>query len=267
MTSATSAIHLERGYGSTELMMLVRRDGPTDYSSFNAYSQNSTVTTGTTSITGTTGGSAGYPLPSPPSATAGGTNLNLSGGTVTPGAYGTLTTTGTVGFTVGTYTFTTVNMDGTLSFDTSGGPIIIKITTGGLTGTNSCTLNNTGSAPVAIHIIGGNLEFKNQATVNNVDILIYNGTADFKNSTDGNMNIFASGAITFKNSGTVNPNSISFGSPEIISTVMWTAGSASAKTDVCTSSVPAQTGDPCALAGSPIPGAPAVDTWATVAWQ
>jgi hypothetical protein len=245
-------------------MMLARRHG-TGYSDYNVYSSGSSVTTGTTTITGSTGGSAGVSLPTPPSAVAGVTAV--TSGTIAPGAYGAINQSGTITLTAGTYIFTTINQNGTINFDTSAGPIIVNVTTGGLTAVNNGFLTNTGTGPATLNLIAGDLLYQNNATIMNLDIFVFNGTATFKNNCDGNFNLYVSGAVQFKNNGTINPNGFSAGGPEILSTVMWTAGSAGPKVDVCNSSVPPGITDPCALAGSPIPGIATVDTWAAVAWQ
>jgi hypothetical protein len=266
MLSETNAVHLERGYGNTDLMMLVRRHGPIDFSTFNIYSQNGSIITGTTTISGPTGTGGGYTLPLAPSATAGTTDLNITSGTVSPGAYGALQTNGAVTFTAGTYVFTSINLKGTLTLDTSGGPITVDITVGGF-GTNGSAVTNSGGGSALINVIGGDLSFQNQAAVTNLDIVVYNGSATFWNKINGSMNVYASGDIKFKNSGTVTPNGQIPPAPEIISTVLWTAGAAGTRNDVCMSSIPVQYGDPCALGGSPMPGSPALDSWAAVAWQ
>jgi hypothetical protein len=267
MLSESKAIHLERGFGSTELMMLVRRNGPIDFSTFNVYSQNGSIITGQgTTISGPTGTGGGYSLPLPPSATAGTTDLSVNGGTVAPGAYGALTTNGTVTLTAGTYVFTSMNIKGILNFDSSGGPITVDVTVGGF-GTNGSAVTNTGGGSVLLNIIGGDLNFQNQAAVNNLDVVVYNGAATFWNKLTGSMNVYAKGDITFKNNTNVSPNGLVPPAPEIVSTVMWTAGVAGTRTDVCLSTVPAPYGDPCALGGSPMPGSPTLDSWAAVAWQ
>jgi hypothetical protein len=271
MTSDSKSIKLDRGYGSDEIMMLVRRAGPLDYTDFNVYSQNGTVTTGTTVISGLSGGStSGVSLPVAPSATAGATNLSLTSGTISPGAYGTLTLTSptsNVTLTAGTYVFSSVSMQGTMTLNSTGGPITVNITSGGLTGENNCTFVNTGESLVQFNIIGGDLLFKNSATMTNVTILVYNGSATFKNSADGQMNLWASGNIDFKNNGTISPNGVGYGTPGKVSAVLWTNGAAGSMTDLCTSNTPAATNDPFALAGSPMPGSPVLNGWASVAPQ
>lgn len=268
MTSETESIRLVRGANSNVILMLARRAGSAGYAAYNVYSENGTITTGTTVVSGTTG-SSGTPLPTAPSVTAGSTNLNPSSGTtISPGSYGTLTVDDntTVNFIAGTYTFSSWSMDNsaTYNFNTSAGPITVNITTGDLDGKNTATFTNSGGAPVRINVIGGDVKFKNDTTFTNIEMIVYNGKVEFKNNTNGTLDLSASGNIKFKNNGVLSPNGIDTGMPGLLSAVLWTNGSPGTRTDLCTAVVAAGVVDPCDLAPSPLSSSPAMSTWASV---
>jgi hypothetical protein len=263
MLSTTSAIHLARGYGSTEIAMLARRDSA-GYTDYNAWSNINDYDLGTVDITGPIGSIAGNLLPPAPSATANANHISPSSGTVAPGTYGTMSQSGTVTFTAGTYVFSSVTVSGTLIFDTSAGPIIWNITTGGLSGNNNNTFTNTGNGPATINIINGDFELKNNSTFTNIDIIVYNGDITMKNNTDGSVGLYCSGTIDIKNNGTITMNPFHIGGIPACSAVLWTNGSPGTRTDLNTSCSYAGVTDPCDLAGSPMPQSALIESWAAV---
>lgn len=264
MTSTTNAIHLARGYNSTEVMMLARRNGGTSYSDYNSTSDDDDYDLGSVTIVGPIPNGSGSYLPTPPSATANSTNISPSGGTVAPGTYGTMSQSGTVTFTAGTYVFSSVTVDGTLIFDTSAGPISFVITAGDLSGTNNNTFTNTGNAPAQIHILDGDFSLKNNTTFTNIDIFVYDGGIELKNNTNGSVGLYASDTVEIKNNGTITLNSYHSGTASACSVVLWTNGSAGSRVDLSTSCSLAGVTDPCDLAGSPIPQSASIDSWAAV---
>jgi hypothetical protein len=268
--SETDTIRLVRGLGDTEVMMLARRRQG-GYDGYNVYSQYGTVDVGTTVITGPVGSGGSYSLPPAPSVTAGTTNLDPSSGTqIAPGAYGTLTigNNRTVGFRTGTYVFSSVSLGNstTLNFDTSAGPILFCVTSGGLVGDNSNSFVNTGGGAVRISVINGNVDFSNSTSFGNFDIVVHNGTATFKNNTMGAVNIWASGDVEFKNNGTISVNGLAYdGTPPALTAVLWTGGVPGTPSDLTTSMVHAGVGDGSSLAGNPLPSKTTIDAWAAVA--
>jgi hypothetical protein len=269
MTTESETIRLARGAGQTEQMMLVRRANPSSYDLYTLFSETADYDIGSTTIIGPVGSSAGNILPPPPSATGGTTNLSPSGGSIAPGAYGTLTVGNntTIGFSAGTYVFsswTTGNSD-TYNFDTSAGPISIIITTGGMSGSNNAAFINTGNGTVQINVNTGDVSFNNDTVFTNIDILVYNGSATFKNNTDGSLGLYTSGTVSFKNNGTISPNSLHVGASPACSAVLWTNGSPGARIDLDLTLPPAGVTDACALAGSPRPPSPTVNSLSAVA--
>jgi hypothetical protein len=265
MTYLTQSIRLARGYASNEIMMLARRNSATTYADYNATSNTATYTLGTVTITGPTPGTSGSYLPTAPSGTANTTNISPSSGTVAPGTYGTMTQSGTVTFTAGTYIFSSVTVGGTLIFDTSAGPVNFIITTGGLTGTNNNTFTNSGSGSASIHITGGNFTLVNNTAFTNIDIFVYSGNITMKNNTDGTVGLYASGTIDIKNNGTISQNIFPNSSTgSVCSAVLWTNGAPGSRVDLSAALTPVSGTDPCDLTGSPMPCSPALDSWAAV---
>jgi hypothetical protein len=272
MTAQTQTLRLVRGFNSTEIMMLARRSAGTSYADYNVYSQNSTVTTSGTVITGSYGGNTGYSLPAPPSGTAGTNNIAIANNTtqtIAPGTYGSLTAgdADTINFSAGTYIFSTWTFHDReiCNLDSSAGPVIIIVTTGGISDHDQTTFNNTGNGPVQINITGGDLLLHDSETFTNIDMLVYNGSATYHANTNGTLNLYASGAIVFQNQGTISPNPLGFGAPPACSAVLWTSGSPGARSDLSTSLVPAGVADPIDLAGDPMPSSAKLDSWAAVA--
>jgi hypothetical protein len=270
MLTKTDTIHLVRGYNSSEIMMLARRKYGCGM--FNIYSQNGTVTTNGATLTGSVGSGGGYSLPTPPSGSAGTTNITMANSTtqtVSPGSYAAISggDNDTVNLSAGTYVFTSWNFHnfGAFNFNTSGGAISIIITTGGFTINDSNTLTNSGSAPVQIHILGGNLSVHDSNTFSNVEFLVYNGTATFHDANNGSVDVFASGNISFHTNGTISGDAIGSNQAEACSAVLWTAGSPGSRSDLSTSIAPPGVAEPCDLAGSPMPASTALSSWAAVA--
>ena len=264
MTTDTQTLRLAPGLNSTEIMMLSRRKGVVSYADYTVYSQNSTVTTTGTIINGLSGGSAGYNLPTPPSGTAGSTDITAAG-TYAPGTYRDLNISGsqTINFSTGTYVFrswTSAGLD-TFNFDTSAGPVNVIVTTGGVNLNKVEFLTNTGSGQVNIHVNAGNFAVLGNSTFTDINILVYSGTASVGKAPSGTLGLYASGAIAFLNTGSVSMNTVGYNGTAALSTVLWTAGSPGARNDVVATVVSPGVGDPCSLAGTPTAGSPIITSW------
>jgi hypothetical protein len=258
MGSEAQCLRLAPGYSPDEVVMAVRRRGASTYDEYVAYSSGGTVNLTGIVIGSIASGGAGA-LPAAPAAAHNSTDVTVANNStrnLTPGIYRNLEVGNSVTLNfngAGDYVFRqfkATHNTAVFNFDGGGGTIRIILTNGNWDGMNDFVLNNPGGGPVEVHLNNGNFVGKNNFTASNLSLFVYNGNIDFGNNLSFTGVMYASGNINGSGSVSIpTAGAITVG-PGSVSTVVWTGGSAGARSDQGESG-PAPSVGTLALAGRP----------------
>jgi hypothetical protein len=258
MGSEAQSLALAPGYNANEIVMAVRRRGAATYMDYLAYSSGGSVNLSGTIVGTIASGGAGN-LPAGPSATQGASDISVGNNQtrdITPGNYRDLVVGNEVVLNfngAGDYVFRLfkANHNGTVfNFNGGGGTIRIILTNGNWDGMNNFVLNNPGGGLVEVHVKNGNFVGQNNFSASNLSLYVYNGNIDFGNNLSFTGVLYASGNINGAGSVSIPAaGSMTIG-PGSVSTVVWTGGTAGARSDQGESG-PAPSVGTLALAGRP----------------
>jgi hypothetical protein len=238
MSTETQSLRLTPGPGSSDVTAIAqRRPVNNNLPDFTVYSAAASNALGNSRVTGLVGQqTSGVAMPTPPSASPGSTNLSFTTtGTITPGAYGNLTTVNNVVLylTAGTYVFKKWNGGNSnlVHADTSAGDITMIFTNGNVSVGNGFDLRDENGGRVTIHVLAGNFTANNQCSMQ-ASLLVYAGLINLGTSANITGRLFASGTISVGSGKIREGLYVLPPSPSKLTTTRWSSGGFGAATQL-----------------------------------